>query len=246
MSEMSIEDVEANVCNMYYAMSDTIESVGPDLCRAFADLHELDAVLSKPNHKMTNLILSLCETIEKADGTSSDVRFDKLQQIAKEAKLLSSGGADKLRVVASAADLTVSHCNNISQMLSNLQQLSDNFTAELPDTTIRPSKIALPGNSFNASHAASTKRSRAVDLDPVNQPPSTATPPGSVRKRRANILKDRLPVGTTAAANYSPARGSKVAPVSASRKSPTPSVSSAIAKKAALSRRKPYVIHIIL
>ena len=81
----------------------TLDALPVDLSRQFADLRELDAVLSSSAQNVTQKIYELVDLIEN-DDVSRDVRMKKLSQIMEEMQRLKHGGEDKIRVATQAAD----------------------------------------------------------------------------------------------------------------------------------------------
>jgi len=81
----------------------TLDSLPIDLSRQFADLRELDAVLSSSAQSATHKIYELIEVLENGE-TSKEVRTKKLAQVMDEVFRLKLGGEDKIRVATQAAD----------------------------------------------------------------------------------------------------------------------------------------------
>ncbi|OBZ79235.1 hypothetical protein A0H81_01397 [Grifola frondosa] len=80
-----------------------LDSLPLDLSRNFADLRELDAVLSSSMAVLTYKIKQLTVMIEANSG-SKEERLWLLIDIAEEAARLKLGGEDKIRVACHAAD----------------------------------------------------------------------------------------------------------------------------------------------
>ena len=167
----------------------TLDSLPLDLSRNFADLRELDAVLSSSMASITSKIYALTEMIE-AGNAPKEERLWLLTEIAEEAARLKLGGEDKIRVASQAADNLKSHTNY-------LRTLIELFPGFDPLTLVRKTtyphvapRSFMPVNSFesgrrrrpnagsllNASGAdpSPTKRKRAArddDLDALNKSP---------------------------------------------------------------------------
>jgi inhibitor of growth protein 3 len=98
-----------------------LDSVPLDLARNFADLRELDAVLSSSLSTITSKIYALIRIIfENNPSTPKEERLWLLNEIAEEAGRLKLGGEDKIRVACQAADNLKSHSNYIRSLLESL------------------------------------------------------------------------------------------------------------------------------
>lgn len=97
----------------------TLESLPLDLSRNFADLRELDAVLSSSMATITAKIQHLTQMIEEGKGPR-DVRLWLLVEIAEEAQRLKPGGEDKIRVACAAADNLKSHMNHLRTLTEHM------------------------------------------------------------------------------------------------------------------------------
>lgn len=80
-----------------------LDSLPLDLSRQFADLRELDAVLSASTQNVIQKIYELIDLIENPEYPK-ERRLAKLMQIVEEAQRLKIGGDDKIRVAGQAAD----------------------------------------------------------------------------------------------------------------------------------------------
>lgn len=99
----------------------TLDSLPLDLSRNFADLRELDAVLSSQMASITLKIRTLTQMIEDSVTSSSkEDRLLLLQDIASEASNLKMGGDDKIRVACQAADNLKLHMGHMKSLLRNL------------------------------------------------------------------------------------------------------------------------------
>ena len=99
----------------------TLDSLPLDLSRNFADLRELDAVLSSSISSLITKIETLTETIEQRTGsTTAEDRLYALADIADEATRLKLGGEDKIRVACQAVDGLKSHISHMSTLLEHV------------------------------------------------------------------------------------------------------------------------------
>jgi inhibitor of growth protein 3 len=97
----------------------TLDSLPLDLSRNFADLRELDAVLSSQMSTITSKIRKLTLMIEQGSSSKED-RLLLLQDIASEANNLKMGSDDKIRVACQAADNLKLHTDHMKSLLKNL------------------------------------------------------------------------------------------------------------------------------
>jgi len=97
----------------------TLDSLPLDLSRNFADLRELDAVLSSSMNSITHKIHDLIRMIEHG-LSSKEERLRLLAEIAEEAGRLKLGGEDKIRVASQAAD-------NLNYNAGHLRMLAENL-----------------------------------------------------------------------------------------------------------------------
>ncbi|KAJ8587793.1 hypothetical protein M405DRAFT_741381 [Rhizopogon salebrosus TDB-379] len=159
----------------------TLDSLPLDLSRNFADLRELDAVLSSSMASITAKIKILTQMIE--DGTvGKQERLFLLTDIAEEAARLKLGGEDKIRVACQAADNLKSHTSHMRTLLTLLPSFDAsilNRKTTYPHVAVRSYMPTIEnsrrrrgnyGSIMNtANHEASpSKRKRAVrddDLD---------------------------------------------------------------------------------
>jgi len=95
----------------------TLDTLPLDLSRNFADLRELDAVLSSSMASITMKIQQLTQVIEEG-ALSKQERLLLLTQIADEASRLKLGGEDKIRVACQAADNLRGNINHMRTLLS--------------------------------------------------------------------------------------------------------------------------------
>ncbi|KAI0078852.1 hypothetical protein K474DRAFT_1659768 [Panus rudis PR-1116 ss-1] len=97
----------------------TLGSLPSDLSRNYADLRELDAVLSSSMSALTAKVTSLTEMIEN-NTCSKEERLWLLAEIADEAQKLKPGADDKIRVACLAADGVKSHKSHMSTLLDHM------------------------------------------------------------------------------------------------------------------------------
>lgn len=97
----------------------TLDTLPIDLSRNFADLRELDAVLSSSIISITAKIHNLTSMIEQGTATKED-RLWLLTDIAEEAHRLRLGGEDKIRVASQAADNLKAHSNHLRALTEHL------------------------------------------------------------------------------------------------------------------------------
>lgn len=81
----------------------TLDSMPIDLSRIFADLRELDAVLTSTVASVTEKVYQLVELIE-TKSASPEQRLWLLGEIAEEASRVRPGADDKIRIATQAAD----------------------------------------------------------------------------------------------------------------------------------------------
>ncbi|KAG1773985.1 hypothetical protein EV702DRAFT_1200714 [Suillus placidus] len=177
---------ESNVNNVY-ALSllseytHTLDSLPLDLSRNFADLRELDAVLSSSMTSITAKIQNLTQMIE--DGTvAKQDRLFLLTDIAEEAARLKLGGEDKIRVACQAADNLKSHTSHMRTLLTLLPSFDVsalNRKTSYPHVAVRSYMPTIDnsrrrrgnyGSIMNtANHEASpSKRKRATREDDMD------------------------------------------------------------------------------
>ncbi|KIY50474.1 hypothetical protein FISHEDRAFT_30651, partial [Fistulina hepatica ATCC 64428] len=106
----------------------TLDPIPLDLSRQFADLRELDAVLSSSMASIIAKIESLTVMIEAGLSTPQE-RLAALNDIAEEAARLKLGGEDKIRVACQAADGLRSH-------MAHLRCLAASLAPDLDQTTL--------------------------------------------------------------------------------------------------------------
>lgn len=134
----------------------TLDALPLELSRNFADLRELDAVLSSAMAALNVKILNLIEMVESKE-VSKEKRYWLLREIADEATKLKLGGDDKIRVACQAADSLHAHSAHLTALLNQIPGLD-------PSIFIR--KTAYPhvsphAYSINAPYESSRRRRAA-------------------------------------------------------------------------------------
>jgi inhibitor of growth protein 3 len=98
----------------------SLDSLPLDLSRNFADLRELDAVLSSSMTAVTNKVIQLTGMIE--NHPSKEERLHLLADIADEVSKLKPGADDKIRVACHAADALRSHQTHMTNLLDHIPE----------------------------------------------------------------------------------------------------------------------------
>ncbi|PFH48398.1 hypothetical protein AMATHDRAFT_65572 [Amanita thiersii Skay4041] len=163
----------------------TLDSLPLDLSRNFADLRELDAVLSSSMASITAKIYALIDMIERGN-TPKEERLWLLTEIAEEASRLKLGGEDKIRVASQAADNLKSHANHLRTLV---ELLPDFDPSTLNRKTTYPHvapRSFMPPSGFESGRR---RRANAGSLLVASAPdPSPA-------KRKRVVRDDDLDVG---------------------------------------------------
>lgn len=97
----------------------SLDSLPLDLSRNFADLRELDAVLSSSMTLITAKITKLTALIQDR-SSSPEERLWLLSEIGEEAHRLKLGGEDKIKVASAAADNLKNHKHHLVDLLHYL------------------------------------------------------------------------------------------------------------------------------
>ncbi|KAJ3774013.1 hypothetical protein FB446DRAFT_500393 [Lentinula raphanica] len=162
--------------------SHTLDSLPLDLSRNFADLRELDAVLSSSMASITQKITTLTRMIEEGTGKKEE-RLWLLTEIAEEANRLKPGGEDKIRVACQAADNIRSHANH-------LRTLSENIPDFDPSTLNRHTTYPhVAAKSFMPLAIFETTRRRRGGFGSLL---TSATDPSPAKRKR--VIKDDDPL----------------------------------------------------
>ncbi|KAI9445403.1 hypothetical protein H4582DRAFT_1915277 [Lactarius indigo] len=106
----------------------SLDSLPADVSRQFADLRELDAVLSASVHALTSKITRLVEMIE-TDISPKEQRMWLLMEIADEAQRLRLGGEDKIRVAAQVADGLKAQNEHMTSLLLHIPGFNPSILA---------------------------------------------------------------------------------------------------------------------
>ncbi|KAI9454874.1 hypothetical protein BJY52DRAFT_1188672 [Lactarius psammicola] len=105
-----------------------LDSLPADVSRQFADLRELDAVLSASVHALTSKITRLTEMIE-TNSSPKEQRMWLLMEIADEAQRLRLGGEDKIRVAAQVADGLKAQNEHMTSLLLHIPGFNPSILA---------------------------------------------------------------------------------------------------------------------
>ena len=97
----------------------TLDSLPLDLSRIFADLRELDAVLTSTVTSLTSKIYQLIDLVEN-DSASNEQRLWLLGEIADEASKVRPGADDKIRIATTAADTLRTQSSYLTELVTNL------------------------------------------------------------------------------------------------------------------------------
>ncbi|KAL1749178.1 hypothetical protein HDZ31DRAFT_79039 [Schizophyllum fasciatum] len=193
----------------------TLDCLPLDISRNFADLRELDAVLSSSMTSLTDKVCRLTAMLEAGPTTSKADRLYLLSDIAEEAKRLKLGGEDKIRVACQAADNLAAH----KQHLRTLAEHVPGFDArKLVRRTVFPhvsKKRFLPPDMMNGR-----RRPRAglgVIMDVTGEPAPVKRPAKKV------VRDDDYEVGPSRSLKKADAKA-RVKVVKSMRASPTDSL----------------------
>jgi inhibitor of growth protein 3 len=176
MSSSNISNIESFHALAHLSeYTHTLDSLPLDLSRNFADLRELDAVLSSSMGVIIHKITALTEMIEQGKA-SKEERLWLLTEIAEEASRLKLGGEDKIRVACQAAD-------NLKSNMVHLKMLATSVPGF--DPAIANRKTAYP-------HVAARSFMPAMSLESGRRKRSgyssllvSAPDPSPAKKRRA-------------------------------------------------------------
>jgi inhibitor of growth protein 3 len=161
-----------------------LDSLPADVSRQFADLRELDAVLSASVHALTSKINRLIDMIE-TNSSPKEQRIWLLVEIAEEAQRLKLGGEDKIRVAAQVADGLKAQNENMTSLLLHIPGFNPSI---LSRHTVYPH--ISPRSYAPISMYENNRRRRGALLA------GTADPSNSSNKRRRAAREDDVdPVG---------------------------------------------------
>lgn len=119
ISTMTTNDpaTTAHALTLLSEYTQSLDSLPADVSRQFADLRELDAVLSASVHALTSKMNRLIDMIESPSSSPKEQRIWLLIEIADEAQRLKLGGEDKIRVAAQVADFLKAQHENMTSLL---------------------------------------------------------------------------------------------------------------------------------
>jgi inhibitor of growth protein 3 len=167
---------QASNINSVYTLSllseynHTLDSLPLDLSRNFADLRELDAVLSSSMASIIVKIRNLTQTIEDGSVSKQD-RLILLADIADEAARLKLGGEDKIRVACQASDNLKGHIDHMRILLGQIPSFDAsvlNKRTTYPHISTR-SYMPIPENSRRKRGNYGSIMNSAPDVSPVKR-----------------------------------------------------------------------------
>lgn len=129
----------ANTLALLSDYNHTLDSLPLELSRNFADLRELDAVLSSSMASITEKILNLTQMLEQGTHRKEE-RLWLLTEIAEDAGRLKLGDEDKIRVACQAADslkINKAHLTALSQEVPGFDPASLNRKTTYPHVAAR-------------------------------------------------------------------------------------------------------------
>ncbi|KAF5392616.1 hypothetical protein D9757_002214 [Collybiopsis confluens] len=172
----------------------TLDSLPLDLSRNFADLRELDAVLSSSMASITQKITALTRMIEQGSGKKEE-RLWLLTEIADEAARLKPGGEDKIRVACQAADGLKNHANHLRELAESVPDFN---ASTLNRHTTYPhvaAKSFMPLTTFETSRrrrgGIGSLLTSATDPSPAKRKRNTKDDEATPRKDRPNDPRQR-------------------------------------------------------
>ncbi|KAF9469605.1 hypothetical protein BDZ94DRAFT_1206243 [Collybia nuda] len=131
--------VTANTLALLADYTHTLDALPLELSRNFADLRELDAVLSASMASITEKILALTQMLEQGTNRKEE-RLWLLTEIAEDAGRLKLGDEDKIRVACQAADslrMNKAHLIALSQEIPGFDPASLNRKTTYPHVAAR-------------------------------------------------------------------------------------------------------------
>ena len=167
---------QASNINSVYTLSllseynHTLDSLPLDLSRNFADLRELDAVLSSSMASIIVKIRNLTHTIENGSSSKQD-RLILLADIADEAARLKLGGEDKIRVACQAADNLGGHIDHMRILLGQIPSFDASVLSKkttYPHISTR-SYMPIPENSRRKRNNYGSIMNSAPDVSPAKR-----------------------------------------------------------------------------
>ena len=195
---------QASNINSVYTLSllseynHTLDSLPLDLSRNFADLRELDAVLSSSMASIIMKIRNLTQIIE-AGASSNQERLILLADIADEAARLKLGGEDKIRVACQASDNLKGHIDHMRLLLGQIPSFDVsvlNRRTTYPHISSR-SYMPIPENSRRKRGNYGSIMNSGPDVSPAkrkrNPRDDDIDVTGSKSPRKDNKLGDAGP-----------------------------------------------------
>lgn len=180
--------VAAHSLSLLNEYTHTLDSLPLDLSRNFADLRELDAVLSSSMTSVTTKITQLTDMIETKTVSSED-RLWLLADIADEVSRLKPGTDDKIRVACHAADALRQHKSHMTSLLDHMQ---DDEFAKTADRMGRHTKYPwVTDKLFGSNAAGEGGRSRHRRLM-ANATAGDSVSPNKRKRAAADVDGDAL------------------------------------------------------
>ena len=180
----------ANALTLLSEYTQSLDSLPADVSRQFADLRELDAVLSASVHALTTKINRLIDMIE-SNTSPKEQRIWLLMEIADEAQRLKLGGEDKIRVAAQVADFLKAQNENMTSLLLHIPGFNRSILSRhtsyphISPRSYAPTSMyetgrrrrgAMLGNTTADQINPSNKRRRAVPREDDGDPVAGRTP----------------------------------------------------------------------
>ena len=180
----------ASALTLLSEYTQSLDSLPADVSRQFADLRELDAVLSASVHALTTKINRLIDMIE-SNSSPKEQRIWLLMEIADEAQRLKLGGEDKIRVAAQVADFLKVQNENMTSLLLHIPGFNRTILSRHTSyphisprsyapismyETGRRRRGAMLGGTATDQTNPSNKRRRAVPREDDGDPVAGRTP----------------------------------------------------------------------
>ncbi|EJC98613.1 uncharacterized protein FOMMEDRAFT_113764 [Fomitiporia mediterranea MF3/22] len=166
----------------------TLDSMPLDLSRIFADLRELDAVLTSTVASVTTKIYKLIEMIQDRSA-SNEQRLWLLGEIAEEASKIRPGADDKIRIATQAADSLHIQTGHLHSLVTHLPEFEP---AMLVPKTRYPHVSA---RAYMPPHSFETGRRRRA---PIGAGAWMGATESSPQKKRRVVQDEDLDYGTAA------------------------------------------------
>ena len=161
----------------------TLDSLPIDLSRNFADLREIDGVLSSSMTSITSKIHTLIDMIEENKASKED-KLWLLTEISEEASRLKLGGEDKIRVACQAADNLKGHATHLRNLAEHLPGFDANV---LNRKTVYPHVSA---QSFMPVHTFEHGRRRRNVMGSLLTAASSNADPSPAKRKRVTRDED--------------------------------------------------------